>query len=253
MSAEEQHPTRRDPKLDPAYCDAPRGAPQAGVSARMLAAAHRADDARPTWLPRPPVWLERYRVPLALAATIALGVSTTLVVQEHDRSRGEETRDRSRVIPKKEPNATRASESKKEVEQLEPRRISPSPPAAPASPSVPIAREPPDLAPRYIAPRGAEPVPPAAASPPSAVSGPRDEITPPQAAPLARERASTERSDRATRELSPLGEDAWAAVAEMRLSQIRGLRAAGRDSEAAARLKEFVKSFPNHPLPPDLR
>jgi hypothetical protein len=257
MNTDEQNPATssdpRDPHLDAVYRDAPRDEPPSETDASILAAAHRAVDARPMRHPLQPVWLERYSVPLSLAATIVMGASVTLMLQEHERSPREETPAMPRATPQEEPNAARAPESKKEVERLESRRISPSPPAAPAPP-LPSAREPLDAAPKNIAPSGAASAPPAAPSLPPPTPAARDEIKPaPQPALLPRERSSAERADRMTREISPPGEDAWTAVAEMRLSQIRGLRAAGRESEAAERLKEFVKSFPDYPLPPDLR
>ncbi len=74
----------RDPSIDAAYRATARDAPPRALDERILAAAHRAVDARPAPLGRS--FAQRWRVPVALAATVVLSATITLMVYESERS-----------------------------------------------------------------------------------------------------------------------------------------------------------------------
>jgi resuscitation-promoting factor RpfA len=74
----------RDPSLDAAYRATAREEPPRALDERILSAAHRAVDARPKPVGRS--FAQRWRVPVALAATVVLSVTVTLMVYESDKA-----------------------------------------------------------------------------------------------------------------------------------------------------------------------
>jgi resuscitation-promoting factor RpfA len=74
----------RDPDIDAAYRVTPRDDPPRALDERILAAAHRAVAARPASIGRS--FAQRWRVPVALAATVVLSATVTLMVYESDRA-----------------------------------------------------------------------------------------------------------------------------------------------------------------------
>ena len=89
----------RDKQVEDAYRDASRETPPPELDARILAAARRAVNARPEDAARKPRWIERFRVPLSVAATAVIAVSVSLLVDDETR-RGAE--------PDAPPSASRA-------------------------------------------------------------------------------------------------------------------------------------------------
>ena len=74
----------RDPAIDAAYRAAARDEPPHALDERILAAAHRAVSARPA--PAGRTFAQRWRVPVALAATVVLSATVTLMVYESEQS-----------------------------------------------------------------------------------------------------------------------------------------------------------------------
>lgn len=74
----------RDPHIDAAYRATARDEPPHALDERILAAAHRAVEARP--VPAGRSFAQRWRVPVALAATVVLSATVTLMVYETDRA-----------------------------------------------------------------------------------------------------------------------------------------------------------------------
>jgi len=74
----------RDPGIDAAYGKTARDEPPRALDERILAAAHRAVAARPAAIGRS--FTQRWRVPVALAATVVLSATVTLMMYESDRA-----------------------------------------------------------------------------------------------------------------------------------------------------------------------
>lgn len=179
MSDDEQ----RDPKLDAAYRATRDEEPPAHLDDAIRAAARRAVDAGPR---RPQSWQARWRVPLALAATVVLSVTVTLMVREHQ----EQELVRSPMPPSAEPEAARAKEAPRDDVQRQqapqrdeqkaasrasqPQTETREAPARGAQPSAPLS-----------APANAPPGSPPAA-PPSAplATSPSAPLATPPSAPL---------------------------------------------------------------------
>ena len=70
----------QDKELTRLYREAAREQPSAQLDARMLAAAHAA--ARPAAGPAATSWISSWRVPVALAATVLLSFTLTLLIRE---------------------------------------------------------------------------------------------------------------------------------------------------------------------------
>lgn len=265
----------RDRDLDDAYRDAAREQPSGDLDARILAAAHRAVHARPTRV-RP--WHERWRAPIAVAATIVLSVGLVLTIQREAPEA---------PLPTEAPKAPLPSDSPPRVDEpgasaapvpTEPKPARPAVPvergtgtAVPASPSPAPARRNAagEKRPEATAVDNAvTPSPPFPATQPSAPRSPsaapapemrREQQSgpgyaapaPAPAAPLGRERSlEMERPARATRDadwaVEPRTPEAW-------VEEIRRLRAAGLAEEADRALAELRKRYPDFALPADLR
>lgn len=74
----------RDPDIDAAYRETTRDEPPRALDERILAAAHRAVSARPASIGRS--FTQRWRVPVALAATVVLSATVTLMVYESEQA-----------------------------------------------------------------------------------------------------------------------------------------------------------------------
>jgi len=74
----------RDPGIDATYQATARDEPPRALDERILAAAHRAVDARP--VPAGRSFAQRWRVPVGLAATIVLSATVTLMVYESEKA-----------------------------------------------------------------------------------------------------------------------------------------------------------------------
>jgi hypothetical protein len=283
----------RDRELEKAYREASDEAPPPELDARILAAAHRAVGAKPQPATKAPGWLDRYRVPLSIAATVVL--ATTLTVMVRDES--ERGADGVPVLSA----PTRATPSSA------PPAVTPSPAPPPAAPRAVEALKAapsgastaneqkaradvprtPDAAPRLEERRAeslrkmdrlvpaAEPstanvAPPAAAGslagpspPPALQEAPADQLRAapapamrapaPAAAPLSRERELADRPERAERSFTTPVARDATRTPEQWLADIRRLVAAGHDVEARIELEAFVRANPRFPLPADLQ
>jgi hypothetical protein len=277
----------RDPSIDDAYRATAREEPPRELDERILAAAHRAVDARPSPVRRP--FAQRWRVPVAIAATVVLSATVTLMVYENDRTTGgvsdkiqEESAPPTSAAPSAagKPAAKRgALPSQSDAQTAAPRPAAPTDesgaaraPAAPAAAgalrqSVPREAEgsPANEAKRKSAPFAAEParvgVPPAVETPQSG----SDQRTlmekreapaaaPSPTPPLSRERALADRpTGRSERDTASGTARSALQSPDDWLAEIRRLKQAGRTDEASRLLADFRDRFPDHPLPEDLR
>lgn len=154
-------PEQRDPRLDRAYRETPRDEPSPELDERIRAAARRAVSAGPQSLEertrdeRRRSWVTRWRVPLSVAATVAIAVGLTLRMQEVEHA---PAYDAAPAAPAVRPPPAEA-----------PR------PAAPGAPDA--ARRAPEPAPmsgeRQVAPSRSDPQSAAKPAAPPAESAPR--------------------------------------------------------------------------------
>ncbi|MCG6873921.1 MAG: hypothetical protein LJE97_02395 [Betaproteobacteria bacterium] len=279
----------RDPNLDAAYRATAREEPPRALDERILAAAHRAVDAHP--VPAGRSFAQRWRVPVAVAATVVLSATVTLMVYESEQaptmleelSPGKVREDH--VVP----GAARRGDLDKESggreakpSELQERRsvVPPSaapPPATPADerglrqmPAQKPERAQSNEAKRAPAPFPAEPARPATppvAEPPRAKDGlsplrkkseSAGAASPPaseteSASSMARERALGDRpTGRTERDAATgVGQPALRSPEDW-IAEIRRLKKAGQTEEANRLLAEFRDRFPDHPLPDDL-
>jgi Meckel syndrome type 1 protein len=263
----------RDREIEQAYRDASTETPPPELDARILAAAHRAVGARPAGAERPRHWLDRYRIPLSVAATALIAVTLSVMVEDETR------RPADAEVPGAAPPA--ASESRKSDAPWG-SRSAPAERSAPAA-SPPVerpterggaSRAPSDAQDRREAPvsdnAGANVTAPAAPAPPAPASATSSApLSAPAAGPAsgetsapgmaARERTLQERPSRMTRdEAGPTAERALPQGAAIQspeawLAEIRRLRAEGRLTEADVALASFRREYPDYTLPEDLR
>jgi hypothetical protein len=272
----------RDPSIDDAYRATRREEPPRELDARILAAAHRAVDARPSPVRRS--FAQRWRVPVAIAATVVLSATVTLMVYESDKTAlvGERgVRDKIQQEPASpapesaaRPASERATEPGRRETQTAPQKSSPpgtrGAARAPAVEGVLRQSRPREdesssanEAKREVAPLSGEPAGPGVSPTPHAPpSGDEQRMLiekheAPAAAPapsLSRERAlgdrPTARSERDT--VSETAQPALQSPDDW-LAEIRRLKQAGRIGEANRLLREFRDRFPDHPVPEDLR
>lgn len=228
----------RDEALERLYRDAAREEPGPALDARILEAARQA--AAPRRRPRP--WWRGLLLPVSALATVVLAVSLALRVDlEQEAGDG-----RLPMAPLPQADQGEAEES----------RAVPQP--SPGSAAPPAATPGRDSAPRTLmrqAPKAQEeaapaskPAPPPAAAPlpaPRRAPEPVLEAAPPAPAAMPEERAKR-------RDEAPAGLAAPRAAEEW-LEEIRALRRAGREQEAAEALQRFRRTYPGYPLPEDLR
>ncbi len=235
----------QDRELGALYRAAAQEAPSPRLDARILAAARNAATP-PREAASTPVtksWAQRWRIPVALAATVLMTSTLTLLVRKHGVD-SDET-----MLPRQAP-AARKSEAAAPAASTAPAAPASIAPASPAREDRGEAntakdqladrpreepRDPPqsDRAAERAAPSVAEPTAGAAAMG--------------SAPATARANASAESAARpapsGTLERSP---EQW-------LEEIRQLRREGRAAEAEARLAEFRKRYPQFLLPQDLK
>lgn len=214
----------QDTELGALYRAATRETPSAGLDARILAAARDAAtpsrELAPT--PLPTSWVQRWRIPVALAATVLMTSTLTLLVREHDID-GVES-----VVPKPAPTERRAKAAPSEREAKAAPSERKSETASPAAQPAPRQA---DAGPERAAPSDAESSAGAAEM---------------QSAP-ATARASAESASRS------MLSDKLERRPQQWLEEIRQLRRQGRAADAEARLAEFRKRYPQFPLPDDMK
>lgn len=267
---------RNDPQdkdLAALYREASVEQPSAGLDARILAAAHAT--AAPPKVATPS-WVNRWKIPVALAAMVVMTTTITLLVQDEEAGR----------LDKPEAGVAK-------------QRTPPPATAAPAGPSVPaVAPATPVPAPKPVEARRKEMAPPARdnsapppraeppASPTEAPAAAKAEAVAPdlprslgavsgekkatQSAPAMDELRSGTSSGSAIKD-QPMLEKAQpqmqaapprradsaerdaARTPEQWIADIRRMRQEGRATEAEASLAEFRKRYPYYALPEDLK
>lgn len=222
----------RDERLGRLYRESDRAEPSSALDAAILAAARAAVAPVPRRRPGRRAWM----LPTSLAATVALAVGLTLLVQQKQERRGGDW-------VKAEAPATAASK-RAETEVAAPSVPQERAAAAQeknAAALLPAARqeEAARVAPPPVRPVPDAPLAPSVVAPPSAPAaadaiGPRAKAM----APLRKEAASLLGAARAP--------EPW-------LEDIRRLRREDKKQEAAEALAAFRKAYPDYRLPDDLR
>lgn len=274
-----------DPQISALYREHAREEPPAAVDERILAAARAAVSAAAPAARR--TWWQRWRATLALATTLVLTLSLSLL---HERQPDDRRREAEVAAPPQPvaPGVSPAAVARDVV----------APAAAPAA-AAPAVGSNATAAADASAP-GAAPKQPAReerlggqrAAPPAGESGPRpsagdwshpggsvaakrEEATAAALPPVAKEspavplatpaapavagvaqEAAAPGQVPAARQQGPAGEKARAADlrrADDWLEEIRALRRAGRSAEAARQLADFRRAHPDYPLPEEFR
>lgn len=261
----------------------PRGEPSPALDARILAAAHAAagERARPRRQQRWPLMLG-----VAASLVLAVGVAWRLrPLPEAPPAYRSQTVSATKAMPAPAANATDAVEEAAAAEAGGAAAAATAPAGAPPAaasgarteqrqpdafpnparqlPGTPALPEPPPIvfdAPAAIAAPLPAPAPPEAAtqSPASAVPAGQTSNTV-QRATQSRERSAGKLVDADIPADSMAEEDVPPATAdapEVRdawLQRIRELAAAGMLDDARASLREFIRRWPDYPLPDDLR
>jgi hypothetical protein len=273
----------RDPNVDAAYRATPRDEPSQELDARILAAAHRAVDARPAPVRRS--FAQRWRLPVALVATVVLSVTVTLMMYESERSLqlpgpGSAGKVREEAVPAQKASSRGdavGNAAKREIseprEQFAPPQADESQPARAPAPAPPASTAPgakkdgeEDLVRqreevRELERKARELEQDLRKA--QAASGAAPAAAPVQSAPAAapsRDPAVSRERAFADRPAERSGRDALGAAAPARLqtpeewlAEIRRLKAAGRIDEANRLLAEFRERYADFPIPEDLR
>lgn len=235
----------RDKELSRLYRESAGAEPPAELDRAILDAARRAAEP-PSGHRRP--WWRRWAVPVTAFATLVLTATLTLMVQ-HERERAEQAPESvpAKAAPAAPAPQPAAAPDSAKTDAAVSRQRPPAPPVpgrkmqdagAPATqPFVPEAKKAAPAAaeaPPYRETPQAPPValPPAPASADSVESRART-------APLLRKQESPALGE----QRSP---EAW-------IEEIRQLRKQGRDKEAAETLAKLRRTYPDYPLPEDLR
>jgi len=250
----------RDPNVDAAYRAAAREEPSPEIDARILAAAHRAVDARPAPVRRS--FAQRWRLPVALAATVVLSVTVTFMVYESERAPplpepGSAGALREESVPlEKAPGRSDAERNAAEREPAAPRQ---QPSADELRRAAPEQRAVQPAAPPVAAPRKKDAEAPAEPKRETAPAPAQMQIrSAPAAAPpepaMSRERALADRpAARGERDALGAAAPARLQTPDEWLAEIRRLKAAGRTDEANRLLAEFRERYADFPIPEDLR
>jgi len=231
----------RDKELAALYREASRETPSAGLDARILAAARATAP-----VPRRATnsWVNRWKVQFALAATVVISTTVTLLVLDEEAGRLDSPDSGARMKRAAPPAAAEPAA------QSAPAPAS-APPAAAPKPAAALRKEASvqDASPRADreeATRVLREAPPAAKAEAAAPEVSRStgsvssgESKAAAGAPAARRADSVERAPART-------PDQW-------IADIRRLRQEGKTAEAEASLAEFRKLYPWYALPDDLK
>ncbi len=264
----------QDKELASLYREAAGEQPSAGLDARILAAA-RATTTPPKVVSQS--WLNRWKIPVALAATVLLTTTLTLLVQEEEAGRltSPDTGAMRAPLPAKEaasppPAAPAPAPAEPPLKAARPTTKPMTGPAPAPSATGSLAKE------REIpAASSAQPVPDSYLN----LGGAAAERKTQQAAPAAAESRTDALRDQPAREKtrqeiqaappSPMAAPSPAARSmaapaakhaetdqrspDQWLDDIRRLRREGRAQEADASLAEFRQRYPQYVLPDDLK
>ena len=268
MNEHDDSHMKPDDGLSRLYRAAPQAEPSAALDAVILDAARNTAEGRPSGRPAKG-GMQRWRLPFALAATVVLSVAVTTMVRDElppgtvaiplpdaalPRPAAESAT--ANAVPGTAPQARDAESAARPAYE----------PAAAGMASVQAKAAAPAVAPMPLRERmdlGAQPTQPALQAAPamqgevaadaaaSARANDEDKAVSIMAAPRALDKHAFSSSLReeavagasVADEKSP---DAW-------IADIRELKHAGRGTEAADRLVDFRKRFPDYKLPDDLK
>lgn len=279
-----------DPQISALYREHAREEPPAAVDERILAAARAAVSAAAPAARR--TWWQRWRATLALATTLVLTLSLSLL---HERQPDDRRREAEVAAPP-QPVAPGVSPAAVARDVAVPAAAPAAAPAVTAEPAVgsnaaaAADASAPGAAPRQPAsgerlggqrappPVGESGLRPSAGDsshPGGSVAAKREEATAAALPPVAKEspavplattaapavagvapEAAAPGQVPAARQQAPAGEKARAADlrrADDWLEEIRALRRAGRSAEAARQLADFRRAHPDYPLPEEFR
>jgi hypothetical protein len=257
----------QDRELSRIYKDAETPEPPQRIDEAILAASRRAAGSKPrsAWSER--VW--RSKVPVALAATVLLSFTVTLMVLQDSREIDSEplakkpgtVKERAEATPSTLPKARstphtdnrrdRGAESLALAEGSDASR----PGFVRDAPSEPARAAPGPLGKGQRAQDMPDPGEARAARESMAAAQPAP-TTPaaPAAAASPRRETALQRADAASGQAGGVvGREAKERPPEKWIEDIRRLRAQGRTEEADRELAEFKKRYPEHRLPDDLR
>jgi hypothetical protein len=235
----------QDRELSHIYKDAGKPEPPQQLDEAILAASRRAAASRPRLTPSEWVW--RSRIPVALAATVLLSFTVTLMVLQDAREidseplakKPETTEERGKSAPSPAPKARAAPQAENRrdrgAESLAEGSDASRPGFVRDAPSEParVARKSESMAESRPAP--------AAPSAPAAAASPRRET-------------ALQRADAASSQAGGVAlSEAKERLPQKWIEDIRTLKAQGRTKEADRELAEFKKRYPEHRLPDDLR
>jgi hypothetical protein len=261
-----QPPSRdlADPVLSRLYRDAAEDAPSPALDATILAAARAA--VAPRVAAKKP-WWQRLSLPVGVAATVLMTVMLSLTMQHNPPEVAEMAAPRP-ISPSPAEKMNAAPPAAAKAMREAPVPAAPTP-AAPALHTEKKARsEAPVLQARDAPPSPAlerQAVAPAPAALPAAKTGKGEVLESAkklesQESSVSADRADLTRGRAATGGATPgapvpsAGAVAPQAQRETAwLEEIRTLRRQGQHEAAARRLAEFRKSFPDYPLPEDLK
>ena len=250
------------------YRDAAQPEPSAAIDAAILAAAHSAVDVRAPGKPAKNS-MQRWRLPFALAATVVLSVAVTTMVRDELPPGAV-----ALPMPDTATSSSVAESAGANRSKSAPESMQAEPAAKPAYEPAPTKRENAQADARASAPmqaREREDAPAVFASP----AAPALQASPAAQGAFAADAAAPSRSnteDKAVSVLaaprsldkrafsSSLREEAQAGASvasekspEAWIADIRALKRAGLTTEAAGKLVEFRKRFPDYKLPDDLK
>lgn len=257
----------RDDRLSRLYRDAPGDEPPAGVDAAILAAARQALSAAPAR--RRPAWLS-WLAPAGIAATVVLTLSVVMLVRQEQPDLLPASGAPATPAVAPAPAASADSRPRQDT-ALPATTLPPEPPLAKSTARKPVFERPAAVAP-------SPPAPPAPVAAPAAAATAGAVMRAPAAAPAAKEATAPAQSQAIPPGPAPVMESAGApdrtlaaprpAAAPARalqpaaksgvdpeawLETIRRLKRQGDVVAAREQLAAFRRSFPDWPLPDDLR
>jgi hypothetical protein len=264
-----------DPEISRLYRQHSTDEPSPAVDQRILAAARAALAGRPA-NPRGG-WWQRWRTPLALATTLLLTVTLSVL---HERQPAELPAERGlrQSLPQVRGDEPQSSKAEQAASAAAPKAARPATAAGPASlPAAGRAEVPPPAAKKTerdapvtadnaaaggrsaAAERKAAPAAITQESSPAATASPTSPAAPAAPAPASVGAAAREARERF--EATPAAAPPAAARSRAEgvrtpavwLEEIRSLRRAGQTDEAERQLREFRRVHPDYPLPEEFR
>jgi hypothetical protein len=250
----------QDHELSRIYKDAGMPEPPQQMDEAILAASRRAAASRPRLAPSQWVW--RSRIPVALAATVLLSFTVTLMVLHDAREldseplakKPETTEERGKSAPSPAPKARAAPQTDNRGNRgAESLALAEGPDASRPgfvrdAPSEPARSAPDSLATRQRAQDSPDPGKARAARESMAAAQPAPAApSAPAAAASPRRETALQRSDAASGQAGGVaGSEAKERRPKQWIEDIRRLKAQGKTQEADRELAEFKRRYPEH-------